>query len=322
MKKTTIKPRVRYVAIMLLTNKSVFAQKFNNTGTSLLKGFNKLKIIQENNKSFQQKNKFYEDLSIDKMKENMRNYINKYEPDKGMSKDNTNFYYTTGGKYYHPGLKHMIDPSNELEAIFPYKESYMREFFGTRNITPLPYSELKRDSLLLDAYKRGKESLESSLEYKLSQFQKINHAISHKVTQCVVHVVTSQSLSGVRYVYGNLLALVKLGCFTTVWYNYTECAPDFLSSGMIPDNFVDFFKHVSDVPGSEELSLLETKDDTTQSIVEADKLLKETMQIVAEELAEGLPDEDMPIEDSNWISAGVLVCIICISVVTVTHFMN
>jgi hypothetical protein len=188
----------------------------------------------------------------------------------------------------------------------------MREFFGIRNITPLHYSELKRDNLLLDAYKRGKESLESSLEYKLSKFQKINHTISHKVTHCVVHVVTSQSPSGFRYVYGNLLALVKLGCFTTVWYNYTECAPDFLSSGMIPDTFVDFFKNVSEVPGSEDLLLLDTKDDTTQSIVEADKLLKDTMQIVAEELAEGLPDEDMPIEDSNWISVGVLVCIICI----------
>lgn len=307
---------MKYDAIMLLTNKSVFAQKFNNNGTSLLKGFNKLKIIQSNNKSFQQRKKFYEDLSIDKMKENMR----KYEPDKDMTKDNTNFYYTTGGKYYHPGLKHMIDPSNELEAIFHYKDSYMREFFGIRNITPLHYSELKRDSLLLDAYKRGKESLESSLEYKLSQFQKINHTISHKVTQCVVHVVTSQSLSGVRYVYGNLLALVKLGCFTTVWYNYTECAPDFLSSGMFPDHFVDFFKDVSEVPGSEDLLLLDTKDDTTQSIVESGKLLKDTMQIVAEELAEGLPDEDIPIEGSNWISVGVPVCIICISVVT--YFMN
>lgn len=307
---------------MLLTNKSVFAQKFNNNGTSLLKGFNKLKIIQENNKSFQQKKKFYEDLSIDKMKENMRNYRIKYEPDKDMTKDNTNFYYTTGGKYYHPELKHMIDPSNELEAIFHYKEYYMREFFGIRNITHLPYSELKRDSLLLAAYKRGKESLESSLKFKLSQFHKINHTISHKVTQCVVHVVTSQSLSGVRYVYGNLLALVKFGCFTTVWYSYTECAPDFFSSGMFPDHFVDFFKDVSEVPGSEDLLLLDTKDDTTQSIVEADKLFKDTMQIVAEELAEGLPDEDMPIEDSNWKSVGVLVCIICISVVTVTHFMN
>jgi len=316
--KTTIKPCVKYIAIMLLTNKSVFAQKFNNNGTSLLEGFNKLKIIQSNNKSFQQKKKFYEDMSIEKMKENMI----KYEPDKYMTKDNTNFYYTTEGKYYHPGLKHMIDPSNELEAIFHYKYSYMREFFCIRNITPLNYSELKRDSLLLDAYKRGKESLESSLSYKLSQFQKINHTISHKVTQCVVHVVTSQSLSGVRYVYGNLLALVKLGCFTTVWYNYTECAPDFLSSGMLPDQFVDFFKDVSDVPGSEDLLLLDTKDDTTQSIVESGKLLKDTMLIVGEELAEGLPDEDIPIEDSNWISVGVPVCIICIFVVTVTYFMK
>ncbi|MFS9663286.1 hypothetical protein, partial [Klebsiella pneumoniae] len=73
---------------------------------------------------------------------------------------------------------------------------------------------------------------------------------------------------------------------------------------------------------SEDLLLLDTKDDTTQSIVESGKLLKDTMLIVGEELAEGLPDEDIPIEDSNWISVGVPVCIICIFVVTVTYFMK
>ena len=83
-------------------------------------------------------------------------------------------------------------------------------------------------------------------------------------------MITCQSHEGIKYVYGNIFALVKLGFYTTVWYNFTECTPYLLSNDLVPSEFLDlFFKDEAYVPGYTKFFIKEGLEDMTSSIEEA-----------------------------------------------------
>lgn len=260
---------------------------------------------------------------------------------KSLLRDNTNLYYQIKCKYYNPKTKRMVDfiPNTELDPIISYNYYYLREMLGLKNLTPMRYAELSQQRKLWHVFNRASEDLHESLRNKLTQFEQITDKISHKMTQCLVHVVTCQSHDGISYVYGNIFALVKFGFFTTVWFNFTECDPSICSGDMVPDNFLElFFKDKSYVPGYSKLVFMETKKYMTPLVVEAfgDTPFKEmidSMQKLDLHEWETLPDNDEIIGsirenknmmDSKWqvsIGLGILVCF-CLSIGVLPDWNN
>lgn len=259
---------------------------------------------------------------------------------KNMLEKSTNLYYKTKVQYYNPKVKAMQDfiPITELDPILSYKYYYLREMFQLMNVSPISNEKLREDRRLWRVFNRASEDLHKSLATKLSQFEQISHSIKYQVTQCLVHMITCQSHDGIQYVYGNIFALVKLGFYTTVWYNFTECTPYLYSNDLVPSEFLDFFfKDEAYVPGYTKFVIKEGLEDMTSSIEEAfedspfkemlDSKRKEEMcdeDLFYKEWAR-LPDDDSTIpglrdnntiKDSKWlksISLGVLVCF-CVTV--------
>lgn len=260
---------------------------------------------------------------------------------KSLLRDNTSMYYQIKCKYYNPITKSMVDfiPNTELDPVISYNYYYLREMLGLKHITPLSYCELSQQTKLWHVFNRASEDLNQALRNKMTQFEQITHQISIKMTQCLVHVVTCQSHDGISYVYGNIFALVKLGFYTSVWYNYTECDPSIFSGDMVPEDFLEiFFKDKSCVPGYTKLVFMETKKNMTPLVVEAfeDTPFKEmldSMNKLEIDEWETLPDnpniiggirEKMNMKDSKWqvsIGLGLLVCF-CISTGVLPDWKN
>lgn len=259
---------------------------------------------------------------------------------KKMLEKGTNLYYQTQIKYYNPKRKAMQDyiPITTFDPILSYKYYYLRELFQIMNMSQIVNGELREDRRLWHVFSRASEDLHKSLESKLSQFEQISHSIKYQVKQCLVHMSTCQSHDGIHYVYGNIFALVKLGFYTTVWYNFTECSPYLCSNDLVPAEFLDlFFKDEAHVPGYSKLVIKEGFEDITALLEEAfeDSPFKEMLDSKRKwEKSEEypfsedwgrMPDDDKTIpgiedkktiQNSKWlqsISFGVLICF-CVTV--------
>jgi hypothetical protein len=210
--------------------------------------------------------------------------------------------------------------------------------FKIINVSPLCNDQLRVERRFWSLFNKASEDLQKSLANKLTQFEQISHSINYQVTQCLVHMTTCQSHDGIHYVYGNIFALVKLGFYTTVWYNFTECTPYLYSNDLVPAEFLDlFFKDEAYVPGYSKFVIQEGLEDMRSAIEEAfeDSPFKDMLDsrrksemgekdLFYEEWAR-LPDDDNTIpclrdnnsiKDSKWfqsISLGVLVCF-CVTV--------
>lgn len=68
-----------------------------------------------------------------------------------------------------------------------------------RKIYRADFSEYKG---LRSLYNRATDNLYSHLQRALEKYENFGVSAKHKVLQCLVHVVTSQSDNSVRYVYG------------------------------------------------------------------------------------------------------------------------
>jgi hypothetical protein len=247
---------------------------------------------------------------------------------KTILRNSSHNYFCFKAMYYNQRTKSMVDfiPITELDPLISYKYYYMRELLRLKNITPMNVAELQAQRTLWNVFNKASADLHSSLQNKLTQFEQISHKIRKKVEQCLVHVVTCQSHDGISYVYGNIFALVKLGFFTTVWYNYTKCDPSLYNGDILPDGFLDLFcNDKSNIPGYTKFVFMETQKNMTQSIVEAFEeapfkdMLDSIHKLELEEF-ETLPDEDDAItsirgmntmKDSKLLAGiglGVLVC--------------
>ncbi|YP_588270.1 hypothetical protein ZeamMp004 (mitochondrion) [Zea mays subsp. mays] len=139
--------------------------------------------------------------------------------------------YAVESSYYTPAVNRLVKGLSlkDMDPIMRMHYLYMRSLLRLklkRKIYRADFSEYKG---LRSLYNRATDNLYSHLQRALEKYENFGVSAKHKVLQCLVHVVTSQSDNSVRYVYGNIFALVRLGTYVTVWYCYTESAPDFIS---------------------------------------------------------------------------------------------
>lgn len=65
--------------------------------------------------------------------------------------------------------------------------------------------------------------------------------MSYDASDCVFHIVLCHTPEIISYVYGNLFTIVKIGCFTKLWINYTiwDGQSLFNEVMVVPDSIMD-----------------------------------------------------------------------------------
>lgn len=136
-----------------------------------------------------------------------------------------------------------------------------------------------------------------------------------KLIQCLIHLITCHTHEGVSCVYANILALVKLGVFTTVCYNYTKYDPSLFPGEMLPDGFIDIFEKTY-LPGYNNQVFIESQKKIVQAIVEPaldDTPFKEFIvsdnTLGLEELETNADDNRISIRNMNESKGKGLACI-------------
>lgn len=122
--------------------------------------------------------------------------------------------------------------------------SIMTEYFNRMGFTPMSEDLISSHGIMWKALNHAVESLINGFKIELGALEEAAGGLmSYDASDCVLHIVMSQTPDSISLVYGNLFTIVKIGCsFRKVWYNYHtwDALSAFCNGCPIPDGLSVF----------------------------------------------------------------------------------
>lgn len=135
-------------------------------------------------------------------------------------------------------------PMDGVSTVIKQNHSMMNEFLNLDlGLIPMNNHELSSKGTLWKALNMAADSLINGFLTELGGLEAHSAGIlGYDATDCVLHIVMSQTPDGISFVYGNLFTLVKLGCSCRklllnyhIWDGFSVFTP----SLVVPDSIQD-----------------------------------------------------------------------------------
>lgn len=140
-----------------------------------------------------------------------------------------------------------LDGGVPMDGVSPtiiQNHSIMTEYFNRMGFTPMSEDLISSHGIMWKALNHAVESLINGFKIEFGALEEAAGGLmSYDATDCVLHIVISQTPDSISLVYGNLFSIVKIGCsFRKVWYNYNtwDARSDFCNGCPIPDGLSEF----------------------------------------------------------------------------------
>lgn len=148
--------------------------------------------------------------------------------------------------YYNPRTG-TLDGGIPMVAVSPaIKENHsiMMEYLNIKlGVTPMSNEQISSHGIMWKALNNAAESLINGLLTELGALEAHSAGIiGYDASDCVLHILMSQTPDSISFIYGNLFTIVKLGgSFRKLWINYHiwDGKSLFRQTNVVPDSIQD-----------------------------------------------------------------------------------